>query len=72
MQRLIQDILFDNFVTEICKSELALAFLMRFPNYTQLHQGPSQSVPGFSLWEIHEDLVRVDLNPQAALLNQLK
>lgn len=39
MQRLVQDILFDNYVTEICKYELALAFLMRrFPNYTQLHQ----------------------------------
>lgn len=45
MRRLIQDILFDNYVREICKSELALAFLMRrFPNDTQLHQGLSQSL----------------------------
>lgn len=45
MQRLVRDILFDNYVREICKSELALAFLMRgFPNYTQLHQGLSQSL----------------------------
>lgn len=43
MQRLVQGILFDNYVRETCKSEMALAFLMRgFPNYTQLHQGLSQ------------------------------
>lgn len=42
MQRLVQDILFDNYVRKICKSELALAFLLRrFLNYTQLHQGLS-------------------------------
>lgn len=45
----VQDILFDNYVTEICKYELALAFLMRrFPNYTQLHQGLSQSLVSLS------------------------
>lgn len=45
MQGLVQDILFDNYVREICKSELALAFLIRgFLNYTQLHQGLSQSL----------------------------
>lgn len=43
--RLIQDILFDNYVKGLCKSVLAVVFLMRrFPNDTQLYQGAGQSL----------------------------
>lgn len=69
MQRLVHDILFDNYGREICKSDLALSFLLRrFPNYPQLHQGLSQSLDYLSrrstrTWYMWNSIHRLHCKP---------